>query len=76
MYECYLDTDEPQAWYIHEAYKDVGSFQSHMQNVRPVLPGAETLFDVEKLNICGPLTTELSSHFASLYGERSPSIHD
>ena len=41
-----------------------------MQNVRPVLPGAEKLFDVEKLDICGPLTTELSSHFASLYGER------
>jgi hypothetical protein len=35
-----------------------------MQNVRPVLPGAEKLFDVEKLDICGPLTTELSSHFA------------
>jgi quinol monooxygenase YgiN len=41
MYEYYLDTDEPQACYIQEAYKDVGSFQSHMQNVRPVLPGAE-----------------------------------
>jgi hypothetical protein len=42
-----------------------GVFRASMQNVRPVLPGAEKVFDVEKLDICGPLTTELSSHFAS-----------
>jgi hypothetical protein len=71
LYEYYLGSESTnKSCYIHEAYGDVDSFVSHMANIRALMGGADELFEVEALDICGPLTPELSTHFAELYGQK------
>lgn len=71
LYKYFLSADPAGRFcYIHEAYSSTASFVRHMSNIKPLLTGMEELFDIETLDICGPLPPEIRQHFADLYGSR------